>query len=467
MLCAKSNRIRGLAVLAVFSALFAFGGVDRALAQEPPLTVPDSGAPGPAPETAIPFNTWLLYPTLTLSSTYSDNYFLSPEAKISGPGFGVTPSLTAVWSDGIHTTTLFGNFQGIYYPTATEINAINGEATFTQKYAPLRDLNFTVLADYTHQTVANGLNNAIASPITSPGYTVLANGNTVLPNGTIVSPSGQIVGQQGSNPSVVNGLSVVNPFDRYTATATVQKIFSDGILTLGTSLSRQDYELQSSSSMDLTSTTFTEDAAFWLGPVFYAYSDGSFNMNANTYPTPDSTAYRIIGGIGTRQFGLFRASAYFGYQGSQSSGFSPAGGDVYGGALTYYPTADWTLSATYDKTINIASGTSSSTQALFLPGLTPVQIPTSSSTDITTIAFRSNYTISPQWRAGAYLAYTQNLFIGSPFYENAWLADVNLAYDIWRNMTLTLDYQYSSIVSNEPLTSTNRYFITISALYKF
>ena len=33
--------------------------------------------------------------------------------------------------------------------------------------------------------------------------------------------------------------------------------------------------------------------------------------------------------MGTRQFGLFRASAYFGHQGSQSSGFSPAGGDIY------------------------------------------------------------------------------------------------------------------------------------------
>ena len=85
---AKSNRIRGFAFLAVLSAFFAFGGVDTAFAQEPPLTVPDSGVLGPASETAIPFNTWLLYPSLTLSSTYSDNYFLSPEAKISGPGFG-------------------------------------------------------------------------------------------------------------------------------------------------------------------------------------------------------------------------------------------------------------------------------------------------------------------------------------------------------------------------------------------
>ena len=78
-----------------------------------------------------------------------------------------------------------------------------------------------------------------------------------------------------------------NPNDRYTATAIIQKIFSDGILTLGASLSRLDYELQSSNAMDLTSKTFTEDAAFWLGPVFYAYSDGSFTMNADTYPTPD------------------------------------------------------------------------------------------------------------------------------------------------------------------------------------
>jgi hypothetical protein len=170
MLCAKSNRIRRFAALAVFSAFFTFGGFGAALAQEPPVDIPAGGLP--AVGEAIPFNTWLLYPSLTLSSQYSDNYFLSPQAKIAAVGFGVTPSLIATWSDGIHTTTLSGNFQGLDYPTANEINATNGEATFTQKYAPLRDLSFTFTGDYLHQTIANFLNSSIPSPIITPGTTV-------------------------------------------------------------------------------------------------------------------------------------------------------------------------------------------------------------------------------------------------------------------------------------------------------
>ena len=64
-------------------------------------------------------------------------------------------------------------------------------------------------------------------------------------------------------------------------------------------------------------------------PIFYAYSDGSFTLRDNSGPNSDSTAYRVIGGIGTRQFGLFSASFYFGHQGSEQS--RAAGGDVYGG----------------------------------------------------------------------------------------------------------------------------------------
>ena len=39
----------------------------------------------------------------------------------------------------------------------------------------------------------------------------------------------------------------------------------------------------------------------------------------STDPNVPATAYRITGGIGTRQIGLFRASTYFGYQGSGAS----------------------------------------------------------------------------------------------------------------------------------------------------
>src|ERR1700722_5223844 len=268
MLCTKSNRIRSVALLLMFSAFFACG-MRAASAQEPP-TVPLAGQLPPVGN-AIPIDGWLLYSTLNLFSQYSDNYFLSPTAKISGIGFGITPALTAQWTDGIHSTTLYGNFQGIQYPTAPEINTTDGEATFTQRYSPLPDLSFSVSGDYTHRTIAPGLQNGILPGISAPTSTVLPNGNTVLPNGSIVSPTGQIVGQ--SNPALsVNGVTVVNPYDQYTGSARVDKIFGDGTLSLGASTTRVSYELPASQSSDFTGTTFTEDASFWLGPVFYIFS---------------------------------------------------------------------------------------------------------------------------------------------------------------------------------------------------
>jgi Putative beta-barrel porin 2 len=462
MLCTKSNRIRTVVFLIIFSVCSAWG-TRTSLAQEPP-TVPLAGQLPPVGN-AIPVGSWLLYPTLNLFSQYSDNYFLSPTAKISGIGFGITPAMTAQWTDGIHSTTLYGNFQGIQYPTAPEINTTDGEATFTQRYSPLPDLSFSVSGDYTHRTIAPGLQNGIQPGISAPTITLLPNGNSVLPNGSIVSPTGQIVGQSTS-ALTVNGVTVVNPYDQYTGTARVDKIFSDGILSLGASTTRVSYEQQASQDLDFTATSFTEDASFWLGPVFYIFSNGAFAKDVNTAPNPSIDIYRIVGGVGTRQFGLFRASAYFGHQGSESAG-QPAGGNVYGGALAYYPTADWTISAHVDETINISSQTTTSIQALTLPVLTPAQIPLSSSVKLTTATVQSSYIISPKWTITGSVGYTHVDEIGSPIIQNFWFVDTSVKYDIWRNMTLTLEYQYTNIASNEPLTSTSRNFIVLTAAYRF
>lgn len=462
---AKSNRITSFAALTVLSALFFCNRISTAHAQEPPLTVPVGGPPALDPS-AIAFDGWQLYPALDFIAENSSNYFLSSQMKVAGWAFGVSPSVTAEWSNGIYTTTLFGTFEHLQYPTDNSVNTEYAEATFTQRYAPLRDLTFTFLGDYTHQTIASSLTSAIPSPIATTATSVLPNGNTVLPNGTIVSPTGQFVGQSSSLPTA-SGFALVNPYDQFTGTAKVEKIFSDGILTLGASVLRLNYEEQASEPEDFTATTFTEDGAFWLGPVFYAYSDGSFTMRDNTNPNPDSTAYRVVGGIGTRQFGQFRASLYFGYQGSQASGSGSAGGEVYGGSLTYYPTPDWTIRASVDETTNISSQTSPSTQALNLPVPTPVQIPVSSSTNITAITLRPEYRIAPQWTVSGLFGYTQVEYPGSPFWDNAWLADATLRYDIWRNLTLTLEYQYASIVSNAPMSTANRNLIVMHASYKF
>jgi putative beta-barrel porin BBP2 len=468
MRCKGSNRSRKFVVRSVFCALFLFAWIPLSFAQEPPLNVPMNRLPARDPD-AIAIDGWLLYPTLRTYSLYSDNLFLSPTSPISVPGFGVTPAMTAVWSNGIHTTTIYGEIDRQVYPTDNDIDTFDRRLSFTQKYEALRDLIFSVNGDYIHRTWAAGLQSSIPTPVTVSTTTVLPNGNTVLPNGTILSPAGQVVGQ--TNPTIGSSVAlVVDPFDRFTGTFSVEKIFNRGVLNLSSSVSRTDYEdPNNSTSQDTRSRTFTENAAFWLGPLFYTYSNGSIatvtsdatSVSAST----STTSYRLIGGLGTRQFGLFRASAYFGHQGSE--GVATAGGDVYGGSLSYYPTPTWTLTGTVDRTINISSQVSATNLALTLPAFTPVQIAVGSSTRIAAASLQSSYEIAPQWFANCLLGYTQIEYVDSPRRDDTWLVNATLRYDIWRDMSLTWEYRYRSILSNAPLVSAVGNTFTMGAAYKF
>jgi hypothetical protein len=419
----------------------------------------------------IPLGEWLIYPSIRLYSIYSDNLFLSPIAPINALSFGASPSVTAQWTNGIHTTTIYANVDTDQYPTNNLINTFDRKATFTQTYAPLPDLTFTVLGDYTHTTVTSSLTNsiptAISTPVTTP--TLLPNGNFQLPNGEIVSPTGQIVGNI-NGPTSANGTSVVNPYDQYTGTATVSKIFNGGILTLGGSAAQTDYQFTQNfgptAFTSFTTKTFTEDGSVALGPLLYAYSNGVYSMRRNSnLVDPNSDVYRVDGGVGTRQFGLFRGSAYFGYQGSNSDGSGSAGGLIYGGKVSYYPSLAWTITAALDETINHAPGNAISTQALSVNS--PEQIPLSSSTRITTPSLQTQYQIAPQWTVNGNFSYTQIYYYGSPRLDNAWQADAQLNYEIWRNMTLGWEYEYTDIISNVPGSSAQRNYLMMSANYRF
>jgi Putative beta-barrel porin 2 len=471
MLFKKSLRPGKFATCLVLSAFFWIVSIQSSFSQEPPLDVPAERLPARDPN-AIAVDGWLLYPTLRTYTLYSDNLFLSPITPISVPGFGINPGLTAEWSNGIHTTTLYGDVDHQDFPTDTEVNTLDGRAGFTQRYEAMRDLIFTVNGDYTHQTWATGLQSSIQTSAIAPATTILPNGNTQLPNGTILSPTGQPVGQ--ATPPIGSLLPlVVNPHNQYTGTFSVEKIFNRGILTLSGSANRTDYDNQTLQS-NTRSKTFTEDGAFWLGPLFYAYSNGSIGTVVTETTSTSTTSYRVIGGLGTRQFGLFRSSLYFGHQGSQSdntmastANSSAAGGDVYGGSISYYPTHQLTLTGTVDRTINISSQSAVTNLALSLPSFVGVQVPLTASTRITAASLQSTYQITPQWFASALLGYTRINYIDSPRLDNSWLVDATLRYDVWRNMALTWEYRYSSILSNAPLVSATSNYVTMGATYKF
>lgn len=438
---------------------------------QPPLDVPSERLPARDPN-AITIDGWQLYPTLRTYSLWSDNLFLSPVSPITAAGFGVTPSLAAVWSNGIHTTTLYGDLDRQVYPTQNEIDTVDGRAGFTQRYEAMRDLIFTVNGDYNHQTWATGLQSSIQVPAAAPTTTVLPNGNTLLPNGTILSPSGQPIGQANQPTGSLLPL-LVDPHDQFTGAFSVDKIFNRGILSLGGTVVSTDYDNETVLK-NTAARTLTEHAGAWLDPLFYLYSDGSIGTVVTEALSTSTTSYRVIGGLGTRQFGLYRGSLYFGHQGSQGETTTggpqtntTAGGDVYGGSISYYPTSDLTFVGTLDRTINISSQASATQLALTLPSFVGVQVPLTASTRVTSASVQSNYKITEQWFASALVGYTRINYVGSTRVDDSWVLDATLRYDIWHNMSLNWEYRYRSILSNAPLIPATSNYLTMGATYKF
>jgi hypothetical protein len=441
-------------------------------AASPPPEISLNRLPARDPN-AIDVDGWLLYPSVRLYSLYTDNFFQTPTNPLSVGGLGVTPSLAAVWSNGIHTTTLYGNLDRQVYPTDNGINTLDGRAGFTQRYEAMRDLIFTFNGNFVHQTLSTGLQNSIQTPANAPATTVLPSGNTLLPNGTILSPSGQVVGQATSASGSTVPLQV-NPFNQLTGTFTIDKVFNRAALSLSGSINRTDYENSTVLTPSFSSRTLTENAAAWLGPLVYAYSSGSISTTvddavtgpAGSSPSTAITSYRVVGGLGTRLRELFVGTVYFGHQGSEGDG-ATAEGNVYGGQLSYFPTPALTLTGTFDRTINIASQSFGTNLALTLPGFAAIQVPLGESTITTSFGGRAIYSITQQWVANWQLSYSHIDYPGSSRLDNSWIVDTTLRYDIWRNLSILWEYRYSTLLSNAALQSFSSNYAVVGATYRF
>ncbi len=437
------NSLKHIRRHALFGALslFVFGNLTPAFAQTEPPLKPPKISPIATPLDAIIVYDWALYPELLTYALVDSNLYQSPTAPISAAGFRINPSLVAVLNNGIHKTTLYGNIDTQIYPSVRESNTFDRQAGFIQNYEALRDLTFRVQGDYTHKTNASALQDAIPGAITTP-----------TPPGSPLPP--------GSARVNANGNIAINPYNQFTGTATVEKVFNRGFLKLSSSLSRTEYENQIL-AQDFSVATYSGTGAFWLGPAIFAYADGTEAVRAT------SSAYRVVGGLGSAQIGLFRGSAYVGHQGSKVDGSGTAGGIVYGGKLSYYPTRFWTVSASVDETVNISNQTASLLALNTASTLAAISIPTSASTRTTATALKSDYAISKLISTYAVLGYTRIEYVDSPQLDIAWLGSVGIKYDIWRNMTLTLDYQHTQIVSNAPGVSSVRDYVAFGNKYRF
>ena len=448
-----SDRILPL-LSAALCAFFLLECITVAAAQQQPPEFPDSGVLT-APSDVLSYGGWLFYPEITAYAVGSDNLFQTPTNPIGVGGVGYKPKLVAAWTDGIHTTTLYGNLDQRFYPSRSDLNMFDRNGGFIQQYSPLPDLNFKLQGDYTHLTYT-GVVSSIPGALVSPGPP---------PSGVQPNPTLTVQGQN----------VFVNPTDTWSAVASVQKFFNHGVVNLTGTLAQTTYTNQSTQVLagtpNYTTETFAGNGATWLGPLFYLFSDGTYAAHnfaqINASPGDNSSAYRARGGLATRQEALYSAAVYYGYQGSNDDFAGRAGGEIYGGHLSYNPTAQLSFTAAIDEIINKATPGAFSNLALSLPTPSAAVVSPSSSTKITAPTLQVAYHITDQWSTFGTFGLSHIEYIDSSQLENAWLADAVLRYEMSRSWTFSWEYQYTAIISNVPLNSSTRNYIYTAATYKF
>jgi hypothetical protein len=452
MLRTTSDRIRSLVLCVALSACVV-GHFDPAVAQTatPPPLIPPLTSALPSGVGSLTLGQWLLTPTLGLYGLYDTNVHSNVTAPLSGPGFHIHPALLADFNTGIFDTSLYGNIDSVIYPTLDPANnTFDRQAGFIQKYSPLPDLVFSAQGDYTHTTNANVISNSTTPSVSSSSTPITSPASPALPGAAGVTASQQ---------------TVVDPNDTYTGTVGVYKEFNRAFIRLGASIAETNYEMASTSDYGLK--TYNGSGAYWLTPLLFAFGNGSQSFETPAVGSAESF-YQARGGIGSDKISFFQGSIYYGQQGTEvADGGGAAGGNLYGGIISYYPTDPWNMSFAVDRYRNISNITSTTNLAQGGLGLAGAGISASDSTQSTAFTFRSNYQFSAQTTVFGVVSDTHIEFIGQPWVVNSWLASMGIRHQLRQNVSLSLDYQYIRYISNEPLTSFTRNLVSVGAIYSF
>jgi hypothetical protein len=263
------------------------------------------------------------------------------------------------------------------------------------------------------------------------------------------------------SPAGNNPVANPAPYNQITGSASVQKNFNGSFVALGGSTTYVAYDnvaprpgTFATTFPDGVLTSVTGRAGYWVSPWFYAFAEPSLDWRRFNNASLDSSGYRVIGGLGSDQIGLFRGEIFAGYQAQrfERPGLGTNGGEIFGGRLYYYPTRYWTLNASVDETLGVST-----------TALSPLGTPTK----IVTALLESKYSLTRDWSASARFGYTRAQYVGTPRLDNGWLAGIGLAYSFWRNIGVVIDYQFTKLDSDLPLSSYSRNVITLALSYKY
>jgi hypothetical protein len=263
------------------------------------------------------------------------------------------------------------------------------------------------------------------------------------------------------NTTGVGLTPVANPdsYNQFAGSASVRKTFDRTFASFAASVVDIVYDATGAASPAPNGVVYTAigRAGQWFVPFLYGYVEASADQRRYTIGALNSHGYRTVGGLGSDQIGLFRGEIYGGYQAERydAAALDNVSSTVLGGRLYYYPSRMLTLSASVDKSLGVSQLATSSAS------------PFGTATRVTTSLLQANYALAPEWSASARFGYIRSEYVGSPQLDNAWVTGATIAYSVWQNFGLTLDYQFMRKSSNALPQNFTRNVITLGASYKY
>lgn len=389
-------------------------------------------ARGPVP---MAVGGWLFSPTLFAGAVYNSNVNQT-NTPVSSWGERVIPGFTALLDNGIHQTSLYGladlqnyNASGVNHQTT-----VDAKAGITQTYFAQRDLTVTFNGDFTRQTDFFGAS-AFAPPKTPLSPT---SGAPVAP--TTVAPQ-------------------VNPtrFNQYSGLMAVDKSFGRVFVGLTTSVSATSFDSDPAftTSRNGVVYTVTQRTGFNVTPQIYVFVDPSLNWQRYNDSTRNSNGYRISGGLGTTAAqGIWQGEVFGGYQAQKNDIVGTYDSGVYGVRIGYSPTRMWNFRASVDETLGASTIATGGTAG----------VATRATSALLTVGYNG---LPPDWAVSARGGYVRTEFINVSRTDEGWLGGVNIAYELWRNLGVALDYQYKSVDSTTAGQSFHQHVVSLGATYKY
>jgi hypothetical protein len=453
---------------AVVSMALLVGIAPRSLAQEiaPNEEVVSTGGEG------LTLGSWKLYPKLFVGALRDTNIDQQPSGTplptpTSRTSARAVPYLDGFYDGGIHKTSVYSVVDARFFDDSN----LSATAGLTHSYAATQDLKFGLAINYTRQT--DIFTNALNFNNGAIGPNISGSPETNIP--IVLNPF-------GTTPSV-------NPsaYNQYTGGASVFKNFGEQVFA---SLTGTVFHIQYdhtgnlplgnpfSTSLDGTSYWATGRIGYNVTPQLYAFADASAIFQRFNNSTFDTNGYRVVGGVGsTGQDSLVQGEIFGGYQkqeqvngldilvdannvpivanGGILSGIpQDTHSAIFGGRLSYYPTRYWTLVAQVDETLGV-----STTLSPTLPAGVPLLA--------TNAILQANYNISQWWWVGARVGYARSEFFGLDRRDYAWMYGGSFNYEVWRNLLLTLDYQYAQVRSDAVLSDFTRSVYSAGLTYRY